>query len=438
MGPDITGVRLPPEWGATLEAALKVDPRVRQVIVITGTSQIDRDLEAAAAEDLGRYRKRVALTYLTGLPMAQQLDAVARLPKDSIVLFVSLLRDGTGRLFTNPEAVSLIARASNVPVYGWSETHLGHGIVGGRLTSFEAQGTRAAELGLRILRGGAPEERARGRRRGSRVHLRCPPAPTLGHRREPASAGEHRAVSGPTAVGALPRLCGRWGADPRRDESHVGTPPPAGGPEARRAVARRAPEVREPASELSAGLIHVSLNDLDDEIGRGLRQVGGFPRWIGPISTNTSRMGLSFVSHGPWRGSSRCHGSWCLISSPGLPSSFGVDTWSGPPDWTSFPSKPRSTGRVVREAARSQTCRSRWAPGLTSGRTVLRFCSHREDLAGRAAAAPPAPQRGLRGHPGAPASGVCAQRAAALRSSPVGAVRRVQRLTGSHIRRNKL
>jgi len=112
LGPDITGVRLRSEWGATLEAALKVDPGIRQVIVITGTSEIDRDLEAAAVEDLGRYSKRITLTYLTGLPMAQLLDAVARLPKDSTVLFVSLLRDGAGRLFTNPEAVSLIARAS--------------------------------------------------------------------------------------------------------------------------------------------------------------------------------------------------------------------------------------------------------------------------------------------------------------------------------------
>jgi hypothetical protein len=84
-GPDITGVRLPPEWGATIEAPLKVDPGVRPVIVITGTSVIDRDLEAAAAGDPGRYRKRGALTYLAGLPMAQLLDAVACLPIDADV-----------------------------------------------------------------------------------------------------------------------------------------------------------------------------------------------------------------------------------------------------------------------------------------------------------------------------------------------------------------
>ena len=157
LGPDITGVRLPSQWGATLEAALALQPGTRRAVVITGTSEIDQNLQAAAAHDLARYHDRVAVTYLAGRPIARLLDEVAGLPKDSIVLFVSLLRDQAGRLFTDPEAVSLIARASSVPVYSWSETHLGRGIVGGRLASFESQGTRAAELAVRVLRGEPPK-----------------------------------------------------------------------------------------------------------------------------------------------------------------------------------------------------------------------------------------------------------------------------------------
>ena len=157
LGSRITGVRLPSEWGATLEVALALQPGTRRAVVISGTSEIDQTMRAAAAHDLARYDGRVAVNYLAGLPIARVLDQVAALPKDSIVLFVSLLRDQEGRLFTDPEAVSLIARASSVPVYGWSETHLGHGIVGGRLASFESQGARAGELAVRVLRGEQPE-----------------------------------------------------------------------------------------------------------------------------------------------------------------------------------------------------------------------------------------------------------------------------------------
>jgi signal transduction histidine kinase len=276
LGPDITGVRLRSEWGATLEAALTVDPGIRQVFVITGTSEIDRDLEAAAAEDLARFQKRVALTYLTGLPMARLLDAVARLPKASTVLFVSLLRDGAGRLFTNPEAVSLIARASNVPVYSWSEIHLGHGIVGGRLASFEAQGARAAELGLRILRGEQPKTvpivdgdgaayifDVRQLRRWGIGENRLPQGSIVRYQ-DPSLWALYRGyvIGGVLILGVMSLM---WGFLLQRS--------------GRRRVELSLDErlrFESLLSELSAGLIHVSLNALDDEIGQGLRQVGEF------------------------------------------------------------------------------------------------------------------------------------------------------------------
>ena len=40
-----------------------------------------------------------------------------------------------------------------MPIYGPSETQIGAGAVGGRVTSYRAQGVKAAELGLRALRG---------------------------------------------------------------------------------------------------------------------------------------------------------------------------------------------------------------------------------------------------------------------------------------------
>jgi len=276
LGPDVTGVGLRSEWGATLEAALKVDPGIQQVIVIAGTSELDRDLEATAAGDLGRYGKRVALTYLTGLPMPQVLDSVAHLPKDSMVLFVSLLRDGAGRLFTNPEAISLIAGASRVPVYSWSETHLGHGIVGGRLASFEAQGTRAAELGLRILRGEQPKNVPivdsddaaymfddRQLRRWGIGENRLP-AGSIVRYQDPSLWSLYRGyvVGGVLILGVMSLM---WGLVLQR----------AGRKRVELSLDERL-SFESLLSELSASLIHISLDDLDDEIRRGLRRVGEF------------------------------------------------------------------------------------------------------------------------------------------------------------------
>ena len=85
--------------------------------------------------------------------MGQLLKKVAGLPDGTIILFFSLLRDGAGHDFIPQEVLSRLSAAARVPIYGPSETQVGAGAVGGRVTSYRAQGVKAAELGLRALRG---------------------------------------------------------------------------------------------------------------------------------------------------------------------------------------------------------------------------------------------------------------------------------------------
>ena len=85
------------------------------------------------------------VSYLSGLPMSEILTAVGTLPKGTVVVLGAFLRDGAGRTFTTPEALSLLAGASAAPIYGFGQSLLGHGIVGGPLISFEAQGVKAAD-----------------------------------------------------------------------------------------------------------------------------------------------------------------------------------------------------------------------------------------------------------------------------------------------------
>lgn len=79
--------------------------------------------------------------------------AVASLPPRTVVLYVSLLRDGAGRAFVARHAVSMLALESNRPGYGLSDTFVGHGVVGGRVISMEAQGRLVADLVGRVLAG---------------------------------------------------------------------------------------------------------------------------------------------------------------------------------------------------------------------------------------------------------------------------------------------
>jgi signal transduction histidine kinase/ABC-type uncharacterized transport system substrate-binding protein len=279
LEPDIRGVRMHPEWDATLSAALSLHPDTSRVAVVSGTSQIDRAWGAAAARALAKYAQQVEFVFLGDHPMERLLNEVAGLPKGTIVFYVSLFRDAAGRPFDGAEALTVLARAANAPVYGWSEAYLGHGIVGGRLIDFEVQGVRAGELGLRILRGEKPtslpilDEGAtaymfdgRELRRWGLSESRLPPGSIV--RYEEASlwtryrwrviGGGMLTIAGAFLItGLLLQRTGR-----------------------RRAELSLAERLRFESllSELSARLIHVPLSEWDTEIERALHQVVEFLR----------------------------------------------------------------------------------------------------------------------------------------------------------------
>ena len=155
---NITGVAADVDAKKTLEAALRLQPGTRKVIVIGGAHQNDKAAEVPVRQALKEYEGRLDITYLTGTAMETILKTVSGLPEDSIVLYMTIFQDGSGKSFVPREAATLISRTSNAPVYSLFGSYLGYGIVGGRLISFEEQGKKAAEMGLRILHGQRPAE----------------------------------------------------------------------------------------------------------------------------------------------------------------------------------------------------------------------------------------------------------------------------------------
>jgi signal transduction histidine kinase len=151
-----TGVILGDNTASVLEIALRLRPGTKRVALVAGTSSNDAYSEMIFRDALKPYAGKLDLIDLTKLPMQETLAGVGSLPPDTVVLYCSILRDGTGKSFVPREALSLVSRAANAPVFGFYETLLGFGIVGGLLVSFEQQGREAAALALRIMGGESP------------------------------------------------------------------------------------------------------------------------------------------------------------------------------------------------------------------------------------------------------------------------------------------
>src|SRR5262249_50673115 len=140
LPPDVIGVPIRMDLGKTLDLALRLHPDTRRVFVIAGSAPFDTDWEAEARRTFRHYEDRVEFVYLTGLPMDELLRRVAELPERSLVYYLHIHRDGSGKPYFPAEALDRLAARANAPIYGHVDTYVGRGIVGGHVFRFETEG----------------------------------------------------------------------------------------------------------------------------------------------------------------------------------------------------------------------------------------------------------------------------------------------------------
>ena len=151
--PNLTGVWGEINFKSNLKLALTLHPGTRRVVVIQGVSETDKFWAAQAQEDFREYESGLEFSYLPGLTVPEMRNTLAVLPPDTLVIFVSCIRDKDGNTYESPDYLRQVSAGSAAPVYGTTEAHLGSGIVGGSLLSFEALGVEGARVGLRVLAG---------------------------------------------------------------------------------------------------------------------------------------------------------------------------------------------------------------------------------------------------------------------------------------------
>jgi PAS domain S-box-containing protein len=153
----ITATILGDNASGIVAAAFRFKPTTRRFALVSGSTQLDAYDDQLFRAALKREAGPIEVIDLTGLPMQETLSRVGALPRDTVVLYGSIIRDGSGQSFIPRDTLTLLSRASNAPVFGLYDTYLGHGIVGGHLVSFERQGRTAAVMALQIMAGASPE-----------------------------------------------------------------------------------------------------------------------------------------------------------------------------------------------------------------------------------------------------------------------------------------
>lgn len=156
LPPHVSGILLKREFAPTLELALRLHPLTEKVVVVGGRSEFDTKLLEAARKEFHAYERRVSFRYLTELPLQDLQRELSHLPSRTIVLYTGLFQDGAGQSFIPHQVAERLSEASSVPVYGFVDQYIDHGIVGGSLYSLAEHGTQAAKLALQVLAGAVP------------------------------------------------------------------------------------------------------------------------------------------------------------------------------------------------------------------------------------------------------------------------------------------
>jgi|SoiMethySBSTD1v2_1073268.scaffolds.fasta_scaffold03879_9 signal transduction histidine kinase len=152
-----TGLVHERNFADTVSLMRVLQPDLRQVFIVTGSSRADEEYENDIRQQLQSSNFPVTFTYLSGLTTRELQNRLARLPPYSAVYHVLVTEDGAGNKFHPLEYVDRVADAANAPTYSWVDSVIGHGVVGGSLYRQSAAIQRVGQLALRVLRGESPD-----------------------------------------------------------------------------------------------------------------------------------------------------------------------------------------------------------------------------------------------------------------------------------------
>jgi signal transduction histidine kinase len=152
----VTGIVQRFDLRGTLGLIIRLQPDTRRVVVIGGTSDVDRATLGRIAE-ASQALEGIQFDFWTNRPVAKLRRDVRLLPEGTVVLLSTVLRDVDGQTFYMAQLAQMLVPSASVPVYVFGGWVLGSGAVGGSVVDSEDLGARAGQLALRVLGGIDPK-----------------------------------------------------------------------------------------------------------------------------------------------------------------------------------------------------------------------------------------------------------------------------------------
>jgi signal transduction histidine kinase len=150
---------------AAVENILQVLPDTKDVLVVVGTSPIEKFWKEAIEKDLEPLANRVKISWTDQLSFDALLKSASTLPPHSAIFWELMIVDAAGVVHEGDTALTRLHAVTSAPIFSYDESFFGRGIVGGPLLLVADTSRQTAAITLRVLGGDRPGE------------VRSPPVP---------------------------------------------------------------------------------------------------------------------------------------------------------------------------------------------------------------------------------------------------------------------
>ena len=143
---------------SAFENILQVLPDTKDVIVVVGTSPIEKFWKEAIGKEVEPLANRIKLSWTDELSFEALLKQASALPPHTAIFWELMIVDAAGVVHEGDAPITRLHAVANAPIFSYDESFFGSAIVGGPLLLVADSSRQAAAVAIRILGGEKPGE----------------------------------------------------------------------------------------------------------------------------------------------------------------------------------------------------------------------------------------------------------------------------------------
>ena len=147
----VVAVRI--NYFAAFENILRVLPETKHVMVVVGTSPIEKFWMEEIGKEVKPLTNRISVTWTNGFSFEDLLKHAATLPRHTVIFWELMIVDAAGVVHEGNTALARLHAVANAPIFSYDDAFFGHGIVGGPLLAVLDSSRQTAAAAIRILGG---------------------------------------------------------------------------------------------------------------------------------------------------------------------------------------------------------------------------------------------------------------------------------------------